>query len=240
MPTRSAPKPRRAKTPRTAQPLVPDLHDDLLAKTLPPGQFKFTSKQGRARRMQLLNAAKELLQERPSEEVSLADVCQRADIPRASAYHFFSNIQAVFLGLRVLHAESLIEALGAVRGSDFDHWRDYFGALIDQGARALRNDPAATQLVYGNLGSLSEARRLGEVLDARLAEMAVQGLADRFALPSWDQQAQVFGVAFTLVDSVFRLSWRQHGTVTSWMQDEARRAAISYLRNYLPEVLPVR
>ncbi len=239
MTTRSTTKPRRPKTPPTAQPLVPDLHDDLLAKTLPPGQFKFTSKQGRARRMQLLNAAKELLRDRPSEEVSLADVCQHAGIPRASAYHFFSNIQAVFLGLRVLHAESLIGALDAVHSHDFDNWRDYFSALIDQGANALRNDPAATQLVYGNLGSMSEARRLGEVLDARLAEIAVQGLTSRFTLQQWDEQAEVFGVAFTLVDSVFRLSWRQHGTVTEWMQTEARRAAISYLRNYLPEVLPL-
>ena len=43
----------------------------------------------------------------------------------------------MFLGLRVLHAESLIEALGAVRGGDFDHWRDYFGALIDQGRQLI-------------------------------------------------------------------------------------------------------
>jgi AcrR family transcriptional regulator len=215
------------------------LSDDLLQKTLPPGQFKFTSKQGRARRMQLLNAAKELLQERAAEDVSLADVCERAGIPRASAYHFFSNIQAVFLGLRVLHAEALIEALGDVHGADFDHWRDYFAALIDKGAQALLRDAAATRLIYGNLGSMAEARRLGEVLDARLAEIALQGLTQRFQLPQWEQQDQVFAVAFTLVDSVFRLSWRQRATITDWMIEEAKRAAISYLRNYLPELLPL-
>lgn len=227
------------RSPKKPSPAALTLSDDLLQKTLPPGQFKFTSKQGRARRMQLLNAAKELLQERASEDVTLAEVCERAGIPRASAYHFFSNIQAVFLGLRVLHAESLIEALAEVRSADFSNWREYFGALIDQGAQALLRDPAATRLIYGNLGSLSEARRLGEVLDARLAEMALQGLKQRFQLPQWEQQDHVFAVAFTLVDSVFRLSWRQRATITDWMIEEAKRAAISYLRNYLPELLPL-
>lgn len=219
-------------------PAVLTLSDDLLQKTLPPGQFKFTSKQGRARRTQLLNAAKELLLERASEDVSLADVCERAGIPRASAYHFFSNIQAVFLGLRVLHAESLLEAAQQLDAQEFDRWGDYFCALIDTGAQVMHRDVAAAKLIYGHVGDPASGRRLGQALDARLAQLALSGMTRRFQLPPWDQQEQVFAVGFTLVDSLLRLSWRQHGDITPWMTDEAKRAAISYLRNYVPEHLP--
>ncbi len=212
--------------------------DDLLAKSLTPGQFKFTSQQGRTRRLLLLQAAKDLLVERDPQDVSLADVCERAGIPRASAYHFFSNIHALFLGLRVLHAQSLLEAAYQLDGQTFERWADYFRTLIDNGAKVMRNDVAAAKLIYGNVGDSAAGRRLGQALDARLTQVAVTGLVQRFQLPPWEQQDQVFAVGFTLVDSVLQLSWRQHGDITDWMVDEAQRAAISYLRNYLPEYLP--
>jgi AcrR family transcriptional regulator len=95
------------------------------ATELVPGKVKFTSQQGRQRRLRLLNAAKDLLCERAADDISLADVCHRAGIPRASAYHFFPNIQSVFLGLRVLHAHALLNAVQAVsaRRSSTPVWR---------------------------------------------------------------------------------------------------------------------
>jgi AcrR family transcriptional regulator len=212
--------------------------DDLLAKSLTPGQFKFTSQQGRTRRLMLLQAASSLLCERDAQDVSLADVCERAGIPRASAYHFFSNIKALFLGLRVLHAESLLEAAHRLDAQEFELWGDYFNALIDTGAHVMRSNVAAAKLIYGNIGDLTAGRRLGQALDSRLAQLALAGLTQRFQLPPWEQQEQVFAVGFTLVDSVLRLSWRQHGDITDWMVGEAKRAALSYLRNYVPEYLP--
>src|SRR5262245_49953498 len=116
------------------------LENSSLARDLVPGKFKFTSQQGRARRMQLLTAAKELLCKRQPEEVSFADVCERAGIPRASAYHFFPNIQSIFLGLRVLHAEAMVDAILAVGNRRIGSWRDYFSLLVDVGARVMRAD----------------------------------------------------------------------------------------------------
>ena len=72
------------------------LVDSELARRLVPNKFKFTSQQGRLRRQKLLAAAKELSATRPISEISLADVCENADIPRASAYHFFPNVEAIF------------------------------------------------------------------------------------------------------------------------------------------------
>ena len=209
--------------------------DDLVA-----GKFKFTSQRGRERRVKLLDAAKALLETHAPDEVSFADVCARARIPRPSAYHFFPDIHAVFLGLRLVHAEAMVEALESVDRARGDTWSRYFGRLVDSGVKVMRADRATTRLIYGGLSGWLEAKELSKALDARLAHLALEALDRRFELPSWPDRAEVMAVAFTLVDSVLRLSFRTHQELTEWMVEEAKRAAVSYLRNYLPEVLAVK
>lgn len=211
-----------------------------MVKDLVEGKFKFTSEKGRARRLKLLSAAKALLESRAPEEVSFADVCARARIPRPSAYHFFPDIHSVFLGLRLVHGEALLEALASVERVRGDSWSRYFGRLIDAGVEVMRAERAVTRLIYGGLGGWLEAKELGKALDARLAQLALEGLERRFELPSWPNREVVMAVAFTVVDSILRLSFRTEGTLTAQMVEEAKRAAVSYLRNYLPEVLPTR
>lgn len=211
-----------------------------LAPELTPRKFKFTSEQGRTRRTQLLAAARELLAERQAEEVSFADVCERAGIPRPSAYHFFPNIQAIFLGLRVLHAEILVEAVLGLEGQEFESWRDYLGAMIEVGVQATFSDPAFPRLVYGTSLTLKEFRQLGQDLDRRLADITLEGITRRFQIPEWDTREQCFAVAFTIIDSLMRQSYRREERASEWIVAEARRAAVAYLRLYLPEVCPPR
>lgn len=214
--------------------------ESALATDLVPGKFKFTSQQGRTRRLQLLAAARELLEQRQPEEVSFADVCERAGIPRASAYHFFPNIQSVFLGLRLVHAHAMLDAVQNLPSVQGESWRDYFFRLVDRGFEVMRAEPAATKLIYGGLGGMLEAQQLGRELDARLARITLEGMASRFQLPEWPEREAIVAIAFTILDSIFRLSYRRHGAITAWMVEEAKRAAIAYLRNYLPEYLPAR
>jgi len=204
------------------------------------GKFKFTSQRGRERRVKMLDAAKALLETRAPKDVTFADVCARARIPRPSAYHFFPDIQAVFLGLKLVHAQALVEALESVPAVRGDTWGRYFGRLVDAGVEVLRGDPATTRLNYEGLAGWTDARELSKAVDTRLARMALEGLEHRFELPHWPKREEVMAVAFTLVDSVLRHSFRAHQELTEWMVEEAKRAAVSYLRNYLPEVLPLR
>jgi AcrR family transcriptional regulator len=50
-----------------------------------------TRKRGRERREKLVQAAYDLLSERPIEEISFREIAERAEIPEGSAYHFYSN-----------------------------------------------------------------------------------------------------------------------------------------------------
>ncbi len=216
------------------------LLDASLAPELATRPFKFTSRQGRDRRARLLAAARELLRENPPEAVSFADVCQKAEIPRPSAYHFFPDIKAIFLGLRLLHAESVIEAGLQLQEETFATWPQYLFRLVDVGVKATTDEPAFPPLLYGSGPNFSETREIGRSTDARLARLALDGMDRRFVLPVWPERDRVFAVGFAVIDSILRLSFRTEGAITEWMVAEAKRAALAYLRGYLPEFCPAR
>jgi len=216
------------------------LTDASLAPELGSRKFKFTSQQGRSRRTHLMTATRELLRELPPEEVSFAMVCERADIPRASAYHFFPNIGALFLGLRMLHAELLAEGVVGVRVDRFDRWQDYMTCLIGVGAQIVREDPALLRLTYGMPGTLTEARQIGKSLDGKIVRTVFAALNERFVLPELPERERILALTFTIIDSFFRYSFREDGEITDAAVREAGRAAIAYMRCYLPEYLELR
>ena len=124
------------------------LVDSELARRLVPNKFKFTSQQGRLRRQKLLAAAKELSATRPVSEISLADVCERADIPRASAYHFFPNVEAIFLALRFLNAIEIFNKLEKVDAKQFSRWQAYITTVIESGVDIIQSDLTVARLIY--------------------------------------------------------------------------------------------
>lgn len=216
------------------------LVDASLTPELAPRRFKFTSRQGRDRRTRLLVAARELLREYAPEQVTFADVCKRAQIPRPSAYHFFPNVEAIFLGIRLLHAETLVQTMNAMGHEPCPSWQDYVGRMIATGVEVTQDEPAFTRLIYGHSAVNAAMHQLSQDLDARMAGMLREGLEERFILPQWDTADDVFAVAFAVVDSLLKLSYRRWGKITPWMIEEAKSAATGYLRKYLPETCPAR
>ena len=214
--------------------------DASLAPELAPRKFKFTSKPGRDRRTRILAAARELLQQKSPDEVSFADVCQKADIPRPSAYHFFPNIQAIFQGLRLLHAETLIQTAISIEEETFRTWEEYLRRLIDVGVEVTVSDAAFPQLIYGYGPDFAETREIRKNLDNRLARLALLGMEQRFVLPEWDKREEVFAVTFAIVDSILRLSFRTRGELAADLIEESKRAATAYLQSYIPAFCPAR
>ncbi|EOQ97586.1 transcriptional regulator, TetR family [Leptospira wolbachii serovar Codice str. CDC] len=212
------------------------LVDASLSPDLASRPFKFTSKQGRNRRTQLLTIALEFLREKSPEEISFADICKEANIPRPSAYHFFPNVEAIFHGIRLLHSESLIEKSILLRRETFVSWESYIERSIDVAVEVTNKEIAFPRLIYGYRMSNPEMRQVGQELDAKLANLAKLGLMDRFVLPELEQADQIFGVAFSIADSLLKHSYRTYGDFTPWMVGETKKATISYLKNYLPEV----
>ncbi|MDF3820438.1 TetR/AcrR family transcriptional regulator, partial [Leptospira sp. 96542] len=220
-------------------PWEPRTMDRLLDASLSPDlasrPFKFTSKQGRNRRSQLLTITLGLLREKSPDEISFADICKQAKIPRPSAYHFFPNIEAIFHGIRLLHSEILIEKSLSLKNETFVTWKDYLERLIDVAVEVTNKEIAFPRLIYGYRMSNPEMRLVGQELDAKLANLATVGLMERFVLPRLKDGEQIFAVSFSIADSLLKLSYRTFGDFTPWMVTEAKKATISYLKNYLPD-----
>ncbi|WP_230658887.1 TetR/AcrR family transcriptional regulator [Psychrobacter sp. I-STPA10] len=216
------------------------LDNSELARQLVPNKFKFTSQQGRIRRQKLIMSAKKLSIIKPIKDITLAQVCEEAGIPRASAYHFFPNIDAVFLALKFLNAIELIEAMEKVDINQFKHWQDYVTALMESIVDEVQADPSKAKLIYDTNTPDLEEERFGEQVNNKIVKLIYQHMADHYQMPKYnDIQVQLL-VTFSIIDSIFTLSYRQHGQITSDYLQEAMTASLGYLHSYLPESLPLK
>ncbi|EOQ96740.1 transcriptional regulator, TetR family [Leptospira wolbachii serovar Codice str. CDC] len=194
--------------------------------------------QDHGRRTVLVQSLRELLREEDPSSLTFAKVCARAKIPRASAYHFFPNMGALYLGLRLVHSELVSARLERVDTSKFETWQDYVYFLAIEAASVVREDRALMRVVYGVRNE--ETQHIGKTLDSTIAKLALSQVEDRFLLPDLPDVARKVGIAVSLIDSVFRYSFREQGEITEEMVGEAGRAAVAYLRCYLPEYLKHR
>ncbi|AMN49840.1 MULTISPECIES: TetR/AcrR family transcriptional regulator [unclassified Psychrobacter] len=214
------------------------LVDSELAKKLVPNKFKFTSQQGRVRRQKLLMGAKKLSETRAINDISLADVCEEAGIPRASAYHFFPNIEAIFLALRFLNAIEILEILTTVETVDYDRWQGYLTALIQRCVNIFHDDQTKAKLIYDTNTPDFEGDSFGEDMDHQIVELVYKRLSERYEMPKFEDIQDILLVTYSIINGVFTLSYRRHASITDNYLQEATTASIAYLRCYLPEKLP--
>ncbi|MDN6276822.1 MAG: TetR/AcrR family transcriptional regulator [Psychrobacter sp.] len=214
------------------------LVDSELAKKLVPNKFKFTSQQGRVRRQKLLAAAKKLSATHAINDITLAAVCEEAGIPRASAYHFFPNIEAIFLALRFLNAIEILEMLEIVDIGNYDRWQGYLTALIDECVEIFHNDETKAKLIYDTNTPDFEGDGFGEDVDHQIVNLIYKRLSERYELPSFNDIQDTLLIAYGIVNAIFTLSFRRHQNITDEYIQEANTAFIAYLRCYLPEKLP--
>lgn len=214
------------------------LVDSELAKKLVPNKFKFTSQQGRIRRQKLLMGAKKLSETHSINDITLAAVCEEAGIPRASAYHFFPNIEAIFLALRFLNAIEILEILATVETVDYDRWQGYLSGLIDRCVQIFHKDQTKAKLIYGPNTPDFEGDSFGEDIDHQVVELVYKRLSERYEMPKFEDIKDILLVTYSIVNGIFTLSYRQHESITDNYLQEANTACIAYLRCYLPEKLP--
>lgn len=209
-----------------------------LARRLVPNKFKFTSQQGRLRRQKLLAAAKELSASRPIAEISLADVCEKADIPRASAYHFFPNVEAIFLALRFLNAMEIFKKLQAVDAKKYSRWQAYVTAMVDTGVEVIQADPTVARLIYETNTPDFEGNDFGSEMEKEISQLIYNNLAEQYKMPALDTIQKQLLVGYGIVNGIFILAYRSDKEINDTYRQEAITALIAYLRCYLPENLP--
>lgn len=192
-----------------------------------------TRKRGRERRKQLLQAAHELLNTRPVEDISFRDIADEAGVPEGSAYHFFANRFDLFSALAEELSAQFIEAhRRAVPPSRRKTWQALAEHLIDVGASVYAKNPPARQLLISGK-TPHEVKQADRLNDRAVGNVMYDVFARYFELPDTDEMRNAFYYFIEITDLIFTLSVIEHGEITRAMLAEAKRAGIGYLGTYL-------
>ncbi len=187
----------------------------------------------------LLDATAWLLAERFDENISIAQIAEKAGVPLASVYHFFPNRNAAFVALAQRYQRQLHELALDMAETRPGGWQDVIESRQRSGARFLNDNPAALRLFLG-AGVSVEVRNTdlqGNVELARARAALLRGLFEMTPMAGLEKW---LAVSIALVDGIWALSYSLHGRVTDAYVDEGVRASILYLRSYLPEFLERR
>lgn len=194
---------------------------------------------GIARRRLLLDSARVLLETRDLDEISLGDVAAHAGVPKGSAYHFYEDIKDLYTALLALTEEELLAAQRLPITTRISAWPDVIRVLIERGVSHYAKNPASRQLQIGPK-TPPELKLRDRQSDERLGGIYQEQIETFFELPEIPNRSRVFFHAVEIADLMFGLSVLERGEITREMSEEAVRAAVAYLRIYLPEKLPRR
>lgn len=199
---------------------------------------KRQQKRGRERRIHILKAARELLEEKDLNEISLADVAARTDVPLSSLYHFYPNLQRLLAELVPQFSTELLEYLRVTSaGFDGDTWEAQLDNVIENSAAFYEKNPGYKQLILSGKAP-DYIKRADRRLDDILVKAISARIAKKFVIPDFPERNEVFGYALQIVELAFSLSVIRTGVIKPNAIDQGKRAAKAYLRTYLPEVLP--
>ncbi|WP_158969496.1 TetR/AcrR family transcriptional regulator [Chachezhania sediminis] len=203
------------------------------------GKPRKLRKRGQQRLEELLDATAALLEERQDENISLADIAARADIPLASVYHFFPNRNAAFVMLAERFNTWMAERVQHEIVPRPQKWQDIIAYRQRQGSAFLNANPAAQRLFLG-AGVSVEVRNTDLTGNAELAQAYVGLFHKYFVIGEGLPLEDMLATSIAIMDGVWALSYSRHRCITGAFLDESTRASVAYLRSYLPELLPQR
>ena len=187
----------------------------------------------------LLDATECLLADPANEEVSLAQIAEASGVPPASVYHFFPKRNAAFVGLaQRLHAHISYNASKPFPNQP-SNWQEIVEMTQRRGSAYLNAHPAALRLFMG-AGVSVQVRNIDMSGNAHLTRLRAEQFNRYFDMPYLPDLESRIAIALALSDGIWALSYSLHSRITDTFIAESVRASVSYLRGYLPEVIPAR
>jgi AcrR family transcriptional regulator len=188
----------------------------------------------------LVEATDILLQTESPDEVGLYRIAEQAGVPPASVYHFFPTKEAAFTALANRKADELMEVHCApMRARDVQTWQSLFRVDAGRARDFYNRNPAALKIFYGGYGGV-DALRVDETTTYRLASAVYQRMDRIFHMPFIREPARKFVCRMAILDAIWGVSVKLHGTITDDYHEEALVACIAYSRQIFPEVMELR
>ena len=187
----------------------------------------------------LLDATEHLLVTRQDEDISLATIAAQAGVPLPSVYHFFPNRNAVLVALAGRYHRDLAALSAKVLEPAPATWQDMIRRRQQIGAAYLNDHPAALRLFMG-AGVSVEVRTLDLRGNASLAERRAADMRRLFDCRGLARLEHWLAVSIGLMDGIWAISYAESSRITPEYVEESSRAAIAYLRCFLPDELTRR
>jgi len=189
---------------------------------------------GQAKFDKILDAAHTLIEEDGVDEFSLADVAKKAGVATGSAYHFFPNLEAIFIALVERYDKIFTEIVSEpVDPASVDTWQDMLGLHFESARDFINSNPPALILLIGP-GRSWQSKQVDTIGDSNIANAMVENFERIFELPDHPPPAQLVYLGIRILEGLWELSVQQHGHVTEQYSRETTRAVIAYMRLYWP------
>ena len=182
----------------------------------------------------VVESARELLLEKGLSGFSIPDLATRLGYSRATIYNFFPTPYTIFNELTRRYLTELEQML--VRNSTEllrRPWREGAQGMAAFAAGFYNDNPVARLLILG--GPITdESYRAQELMIQRLGQLVQQFFQQRgIVLPPAPPDVSLLAVELGF--TCFRVSFFLHGGITPQYQDEAGKAMIAYLSQYVAE-----
>jgi len=188
----------------------------------------------------LLDAAHSLIAQMGVDHFSLTDVAVRAGVATGSAYHFFPNLEAVFIALVERYDRAFTKLVSApLQPSEVETWQDIVEIHFEMARNYMNDNPPALILIIGP-GRSWQSKQVDTVGDSNIARGMVETISEFFQIPKTPPPAQLMHLGIRILEGLWELSVQQHGTVTTDYSRETNKAVLAYLRLYWPEYMERR
>ena len=196
-----------------------------------------TQARGAAKFNSILDAANELIETVGYGRFSLGDVAQRADVAKGSVYHFFPNMEALYVALVERYDQAFIDIVDApIEAGDVGSWEDVIEIHFNRSRTFINENPSALILIIGP-GRTWETRLKDAAGDIQIARHMRDVLNRFFVLPASPPPEQLLRTAIQILNGLWELSVVEHGFVHEDYATETKIAACAYLRQYWPPKL---
>lgn len=195
-------------------------------------------KRGLQRRRKLIGTALEIFETTPIEDVSYQDIAAAAGIPLPSCYHFYPGkvdlIRAIAEDQTELFNQFCFAPLpeAALRS-----WETVVEEWLDRAIRYHQESYARRQIFLGR-HMPAEVRIDKQIREKTIARRLQEMIGAHFAITASPEMERVFFQAIEIGTLIVSLDYMEKGQLDEHSARDAGMAMLSYLRNFIPPVVP--
>ena len=186
---------------------------------------------------EILEAAEELINEMPLDDITSTMIAKRAGVTRTSLYHFFPSKFDIFDALSAKYRDELRNKVIAY--FDPDKHTDYrvaWDGISGVFSRYFNRNPTASILLLGRQASrqIRYADEAGASSVARELSRLMKEHTDlRTYAEEMDKSGDLFQIVLELLTATFAYGVRREGRISKKTREEAKAATLAYIDSCL-------